>query len=313
MQKYLYSIVVSVYNEEEILSRFHQELVAALNQMDDDFEILFVNDGSKDHSGEILDQIVAKDERVSVIHFSRNFGHEAAMLAGIDNARGDAVICMDSDLQHPPTILRQMVSTHKQGKDVVTMMRTSRADGGFFRHITSHLFYKIINKMADAGLQPGASDFFLISRKVVDVLKVDYRERTRFLRGIIQTIGFEKEALSYDAPMRAAGTSKYSFWKLLRLSFSAIASFSKMPLKIGVYSGTAFVLLSVILAVYSIIMWILNAPVSGFTVVIAILCAIAGVQLVVTGIIGYYIGFIFDEVKRRPLYIVQKINRHGQR
>ncbi|MBO4655497.1 MAG: glycosyltransferase family 2 protein [Bacteroidales bacterium] len=312
MQRPLYSIIVSVYNEEAVLPLFHQEVSAVLDSMDEnaDFELLFVNDGSQDNSRQVLQQLMEQDQRVRVIHFSRNFGHEAAMLAGLDHCKGEAAVCMDSDLQHPPTLLPQMFEQYRQGKDVITMMRTERADGGASKHLSSRLFYHLINKMSDAQLQPGASDFFLLSRKVVEVLRTDYRERTRFLRGIVQNIGFEKATLSYEAPARAAGESKYSLWKLMKLSFSAIAAFSKTPLKIGIYSGLVFVLLSIILIIYSIVMWIVDTPVSGYTTLIIFLCAFAGIQLFVTGAIGYYIGFIFDEVKRRPHYIIQEILPH---
>ncbi len=312
MPQPLISIIVSVFNEEQVLPLFHQELTAVIDTMADtaDFEILFVNDGSRDNSRQVLQQLMEQDSRVRVIHFSRNFGHEAAMLAGIDHCKGEAAICMDSDLQHPPAMLPQMLDMYRQGKDVITMTRTERADGGWFKHIGSRLFYKLINRMSEAKLQAGASDFFLISQKVIQVLRNDYRERTRFLRGIIQTVGFEKDSLSYDAPQRAAGASKYSLWKLMKLSFSAIASFSKTPLKIGIYSGLVFVLLSIILIIYSIIMWIVDTPVSGYTTLIIFLCAFAGIQLFVTGAIGYYIGFIFDEVKQRPHYIIQEVLPH---
>ena len=312
MQKSLYSIIVSVYNEEAVLPLFYQEMSAVIDSMADtaDFELLFVNDGSRDNSRQVLQQLMEKDQRVRVIHFSRNFGHEAAMLAGLDYCRGEAAVCMDSDLQHPPILLPQMLAKYQEGKDVITMIRTDRADGGASKHLSSKLFYHLINKMSDAQLQPGASDFFLLSRKVIDVLKNDYRERTRFLRGIVQNIGFEKATLNYEAPARAAGKSKYSFWKLLKFSFTAIASFSKTPLKIGIYSGLIFVLLSIILIIYSLIMWIVDTPVSGYTTLIIFLSAFAGIQLFVTGAIGYYIGFIFDEVKQRPLYIIQSIEQN---
>lgn len=311
MQKPLYSIIVSVYNEEAVLPLFHQEVSAVMDSLSEtaDFELLFVNDGSRDNSRQVLHQLMEKDPRVRVIHFSRNFGHEAAMLAGLDHCRGEAAICMDIDLQHPPTLLPQMFELYRQGKDVITMMRTDRADGGTGKHLSSKLFYRIINRMSEAQLQPNASDFFLVSRKVIDVLKTDYRERTRFLRGIIQNIGFEKDSINYEAPSRAAGKSKYSLWKLLKFSFTAIASFSKTPLKIGIYTGLIFVLLSIILIIYSIIMWIIDTPVSGYTTLVIFLSAFAGIQLFVTGAIGYYIGFIFDEVKQRPLYIIQSIEQ----
>lgn len=312
MQKPLYSIIVSVYNEEAVLPLFHQEVSAVIDSMADtaDFELLFVNDGSSDNSRQVLQQLMEKDQRVRVIHFSRNFGHEAAMLAGLDHCRGEAAVCMDSDLQHPPTLLPQMLAKYQEGKDVVTMMRTERADGGQSKKISSRLFYRLINKISDAQLQPGASDFFLLSQRVINVLRSDYRERTRFLRGIIQIIGFEKDSLTYVAPPRAAGKSKYSLWKLLKFSFTAIASFSKTPLRIGIYSGLIFVLLSIILIIYSIIMWIVDTPVSGYTTLIIFLCAFAGIQLFVTGAIGYYIGFVFDEVKQRPIYVIQEITPH---
>lgn len=311
MSKPLLSIIVSVYNEEAVLPLFLQELTAVTDTLTDiaDFEILFVNDGSRDNSRQILQQLMEQDSRVRVIHFSRNFGHEAAMLAGIDHCRGEAAICMDSDLQHPPTLLPQMFEQYRQGKDVITMMRTDRADGGIGKYLSSKIFYRIINRMSDAQLQPNASDFFLVSRKVINVLKNDYRERTRFLRGIIQNIGFERDSINYEAPARAAGKSKYSLWKLLKFSFSAIASFSKTPLKTGIYSGLIFVLLSIILIIYSIVMWIVDTPVSGYTTIVIFLSAFAGIQLFVTGAIGYYIGFIFDEVKQRPLYIIQSIEQ----
>ena len=309
MSKPLYSIIVSVYNEEAVLPIFHQEVSAVIDSMADtaDFELLFVNDGSHDNSRQVLQQLMEKDQRVRVIHFSRNFGHEAAMLAGIDHCRGEAAVCMDSDLQHPPTLLPQMFEQYQQGKDVITMMRTERADGGASKHLSSRLFYHLINKISDAQLQPGASDFFLLSQRVINVLRSDYRERTRFLRGIIQIIGFEKASLTYEAPPRAAGESKYSLWKLLKFSFTAIASFSKTPLKIGIYSGLIFVLLSIVLIIYSLIMWIVDTPVSGYTTLVIFLSAFAGIQLFVTGAIGYYIGFVFDEVKQRPIYVIQEI------
>ena len=312
MQRPLYSIIVSVYNEETVLPLFHQEISAVIDSMSEttDFEILFVNDGSRDNSRQVLQQLMEKDQRVRVIHFSRNFGHEAAMLAGLDHCQGEAAVCMDSDLQHPPTLLPQMFEQYRQGKDVITMIRTERADGGQSKNISSRLFYRLINKISDAQLQPGASDFFLLSQRVINVLRSDYRERTRFLRGIIQTIGFEKASLTYEAPPRAAGESKYSLWKLLKFSFTAIASFSKTPLKIGIYAGMTFVLLSIILIIYSIVMWIVDTPVSGYTTIVIFLSAFAGIQLFVTGAIGYYIGFIFDEVKQRPLYVIQEITPH---
>lgn len=299
------SIIVSVYNEAAVLLHFHQTLSAALSALPYRTEILYVDDGSSDGSRQLLDDIAATDPTAQAIHFSRNFGHEAAMIAGIDHAVGDVVICMDADLQNPPTCLEGMLQLFEQGNDIVTMVREGRADGGLFKHVTSRLFYRLINRLSDTKLQPNASDFFLISRRVADVLRTCYRERTRFLRGLIQTVGFRTATLPYRAPQRAAGESKYSFSKLMRFAFVSIASFSKAPLKLGIYSGLLFGLLSIILIIYSIVMWIIARPVGGYTTLIIFLSAFAAILLFVVGIIGYYVGCILDEVKERPIYTIE--------
>lgn len=299
------SIVVSVFNEEAVLDRFYGELSSVLQTMDCESEMLFVDDGSSDGSGAKLDSMAAGDPRVRVLHFSRNFGHEAAMLAGIDHAGGDAIVCMDADLQHPPMLLPDMVARFRKGTDVLTMVREERKDGGVSKHLTSRAFYWLINKLSECHLEPNASDFFLISRRVAEVLRSDYRERTRFLRGFIQTIGFERASMPFVAPERAAGQSKYSLRKLMHFSLTAIASFSKAPLKLGIYSGLAFGLLSIVLIIYSVVMWIVQRPVGGYTTLIIFMSAFASILLLVLGIIGYYIGFIFDEVKGRPIYILK--------
>lgn len=301
------SVVVSVYNEEAVLGQFYKELTETLSALDCEAEILFVDDGSCDGSRKILDSLADGSDTVKAIHFTRNFGHEAAMIAGIDHATGDAVVCMDADLQNPPAELRRMLDMYRQGKDIVTMMRKERADGGWTKHITSKMFYWLMNRLSDTRMVPEASDFFLLSRRVCDVLRSNYRERTRFLRGLIQTVGFRSTTLAYHAPKRAAGQSKYSLGKLMGLAFTSIASFSKAPLKLGIYSGLLFSLLSVALIVYSLVMWIIDRPVGGYTTLIIFLSAFAGILLIVVGIIGYYVGLVLDEVKGRPLYIVESI------
>lgn len=301
------SLVVSVYNEEAVIRKFYEVLSEVLANDSNKYEIIFVNDGSADNSLSILTEIAGNDNRVKVINFSRNFGHEAAMLAGIDNSRGEAVICLDSDLQHPPYLIPEMVAKYREGYGVINMVRNERKDAGFMKRVTSKLFYKFINWISPVKLVPNASDFFLISRPVADLLKNDYRERTRFLRGLIQIVGFNSTTMEYVAPERAGGESHYSLMKLMRLSFEAIASFSKTPLKIGIYSGLVFGLMSVLLIIYSIIMWIVDKPISGYTTLIIFLSAFASILLIVIGLIGYYIGLIFDEVKQRPTYIIQNI------
>jgi dolichol-phosphate mannosyltransferase len=304
------SIVVSVYNEEAVLRQFHSELSAALSTLHYDTEILYVNDGSSDGSRQQLDELATNEPTTKAIHFSRNFGHEAAMIAGIDHSSGDVIICMDADLQNPPTCLKEMLHLFEQGNDIVTMVREDRADGGFLKHITSRLFYNLINHLSDTQLQPNASDFFLISKKVANVLRHDYRERTRFLRGLIQSVGFHTATLPYHAPRRAAGKSHYHFSNLLKLAFTSITAFSKAPFNLGIYSSLLFGMLCVVLIIYSLVMWIVDRPVGGYTTLIIFLSAFAAVLLFVVGIIGYYIGVVLDEVKGRPLYTIDYLTEN---
>lgn len=301
------SVVCSVYNEEAGLDAFYQSLHQTLEQLETSYEIIFVNDGSKDDSLRILREIASADSHVRVLNFARNFGHEAAMIAGIDYSRGDAIICMDSDLQHPTDMIPQMLKRKRDGFDVINMVRTRREDDRPLHRFNSALFYKLLNRISDVKIAENASDFFLISKPVAQLLKTDYRERTRFLRGLIQLVGFQCTTMEYVAAPRVAGKSKYSFWKLVKLSFTAISSSSKMPLLIGIYAGLFFVLLSILLIIYSLVMWIMETPVSGYTTLIVFMSAFAGIQLFVTGLIGMYIGYIFDEVKSRPIYVVKEV------
>lgn len=301
------SVVVSVFNEAEGIAGSYAEFTRVLSAMDCTYELIFVNDGSTDATLSILKPIAESDTNVRVINFSKNFGHESAMIAGIDYAKGDAIICMDSDLQHPPVKIPEMVASWKEGFDVVNMVRVERKDATVWNKITSRCFYKFINRISDAKLAENASDFFLISRSVADVLKTDFRERTRFLRGLIQLVGYSRTTLEYVAQERQAGQSHYSFFKLLKLSFSAISSFSKMPLQLGLFAGIIFGCISLLLIIYSVVMWFLERPVSGYTTLVVFMSAFASIQMFVIGVIGQYLGFIFDEIKGRPIYIVKDI------
>jgi polyisoprenyl-phosphate glycosyltransferase len=300
------SIIVSVYNEEESLPHFYKTLKQVVSSLSIDTEIIFVNDGSSDQSLGVLREISQEDQSIRIIQFSRNFGHEAAMLAGIDFCRGDVAICMDADLQHPPTCIPEMVDLYLKGSDIINMVRTDRDDGGWIKKMSSKYFYAITNKILHSKLEPNASDFFLISKKVIHLLQNNYRERTRFIRGFIQIIGFNRTTLPFVAPKRVAGESKYSFFKLLTLSFSAISTLSKVPLKLGLWCGFLSGLFSVIVAIYSLIMWFVDAPVSGYTTLVILISAMFCVNFIVLGIIGEYIGHLFDEVKGRPHYIINE-------
>lgn len=301
------SVVVSVYNEAEGIRLAYEEMTRVLRQMPESYELIFVDDGSTDGTGVLLRPIAESDANVRLVSFSKNFGHEAAMLAGIDYSRGDVVICLDSDLQHPPAMIPDMVARWHDGFDVVNMVRTDRADANILQKSNSRLFYRLVNRISDVKLAENASDFFLISKRVAAVLRTDFRERTRFLRGLVQLVGFSKTTLEYKAQERKAGHSKYSFFKLLKLSFSAISSFSKAPLRLGIFTGIIFGLISLILIVYSLIMWIFDTPVSGYTTLVVFMSAFASIQMFVIGVIGQYIGYIFDEVKGRPIYIVKEV------
>ena len=306
-QKIDCSVVASVFDEEEGVVMFYKSLSETLVNLQITYEIIFVNDGSTDNSLSILKSIAETDNMVRIVDFSRNFGHEAAMIAGIDHACGESVICMDSDLQHPPQMIAEMLQKKAEGFEVINMVRTDNKDVGIFQKLNSKLFYRFINSISSVKIAENASDFFLISQKVCKILRSDFRERTRFLRGIIQLVGFRKTTIEYIAPKRMAGKSKYSFWKLLKLSFTAISSFSKLPLQLGIVTGLIFSIMSLILILYSLIMFILGKTIPGYTTLIIFMSAFAGIQLFVTGIIGQYISYVFEEVKGRPAYIVNEL------
>ncbi|HNX88502.1 MAG TPA: glycosyltransferase family 2 protein [Paludibacteraceae bacterium] len=296
------SVVISVYNEEQVLPVFIREIAGTLEKDYSEYELIFVNDGSTDNSQQLIDEYAGKDNRVKSIRLSRNFGHEAAMIAGIDYATGDAVICMDSDLQHPPSLIREMTERYNNGEfEVINMARNDTKKFSF-----SNLFYHTLNKLTPYKIEPNASDFFLISKRVADILRQDYRERVRFLRGIIQIIGFRRTTIEFKSPHRELGKSKYSISKLLSLSVTAIATLSKKPLQAGIYIGLLSGAFSLLLAVYSIIMKIIEKPVSGYTTIVVFLGLMFSIQFFLLGIIGEYVGFLFDEQKARPIYIVDK-------
>ena len=304
MSKFSLAVVISVFNEEESLLHFNKSLTEVLENYDKNYQILYINDGSTDNSRNLLSGIATDNSKVRVIEFSRNFGHEAAMLAGIDNADADAIICMDSDLQHPPSLIPAMVNKYKSGFDIVNMIRVKRKDGGAQKNLFSGMFYSLINSLTKTKLEPNASDFFLVSSRIADLLRTDYREQARFLRGIIQMIGFPKTNIDFVAPARFKGKTKYSFIKLLLFSFSAISVLSKAPLRIGVFTGLFFAFLSIIVLVYSLVMKFLEQPVAGYTTLVILITSLFSIQFFVLGIIGEYIGYVFDEVKKRPHYII---------
>ena len=303
------SIIVSVYNEEEVLFEFYRETIKVLLLIDNPYEIIFVNDGSMDGSRSILFKIAKDDENVKVVHFSRNFGHEAAMIAGIDHAEGNYLVCMDADLQHPPTLLPEIIRRFEAGFDIINMVRTVNKSAGIIKNITSSAFYKIINRLSDMKLVSNASDFFGISKRVADVLRNSYREKTRFLRGYVQNVGFNTTNIDYEAGKRFAGESKYSIKKLFRFSINTIMTFSNLPLKLGMYAGGMAAFLAIIMMIYTVISFLRVGTPSGYATIICLICFMFSVLFFIVGIIGEYLGIILAEIKDRPIYIVEeKIN-----
>ncbi len=299
------SLVVSVFNEEESLPLFRDETEAILNDCGWDYELIYVNDGSGDGSAVLLNRMAAENPRVKVLHFSRNFGHEAAMIAGIDCAEGDAVICMDADLQHPPRYIPKMLALFEAGTDVIHMVRTANRSAGFLKNLTSAGFYAVMNTLSGTRLRKNESDFFGLSARTAEILRRDYRERVRFLRGYVQSLGFPSETLYYEAGRRAAGHSKYSIRRLLRFSMNTIMSFSDLPLRLGIYAGACSALLGVLILFYSLVMKVKNGAPDGYTTLIVVICFMFAVLFLLVGIIGQYIGVLFQEVKGRPIYLIE--------
>lgn len=301
------SVVVSVYNEEKALKEFYKETNKILEQIKKsgwEHELIFVNDGSADNSLSILEELAREDHDVKLISFSRNFGHEAAMIAGIDYSTGDGIICMDADLQHPPECIPKIIEKFDAGYEVINMVRTQNKSAGLVKNITSSGFYWLINHISDVHFEPNASDFFAISRHVAQVLKDNYREKVRFLRGYVQNVGFKKTNIEYEARARVAGESKYSIKKLFIFSINTILCFSNMPLKLGIYAGMFSAALGVIVMLYTLLTR-QGAP-SGYATIVVLLCFMFAMMFLLIGIIGEYIAILFTELKDRPVYIVEK-------
>ncbi len=298
------SVVVSVYNEEAVLEQFYRETSRVLGGVAWDYELLFVNDGSRDGSLPVLKRLAQQDGRVKIVSFSRNFGHEAAMIAGIDYSSGDVIICMDADLQHPPECIPEILRKFEEGCQVVSMVRTKNRSAGLIKNLTSAAFYNLINALSDVHFENNASDFFAVSRQVAEVLKKSYRERVRFLRGYVQNVGFQRATIEYEARPRAAGESKYSIRKLFQFSVNTIVCFSNLPLKLGIYAGLGAGLLGLIVLVYTLLTR-QGAP-SGYATIVVLICFMFAVLFLIVGIIGEYIAILFTELKDRPIYIVER-------
>jgi dolichol-phosphate mannosyltransferase len=302
------SVVVPFYNEEENVRELYRRLVLALERLGSSFELVFVNDGSKDATPEILDTLQKKDPRLVVIHLSRNFGHQPAVSAGIDHARGQAVLVMDGDLQDPPEVLEGFVALWRNGNEVVYAIRTKRKEG-LFKRLGYFLFYRLLRAISDLDIPLDSGDFCLMDRKVVDALK-SLPERIRFVRGLRTFVGFRQVGLQYERAAREAGQPKYSFRALLGLATDGLISFSNYPLRLVTYLGFTTAAVALVLTVWVFADAFYNqATPRGWASTIVVVLFMGATQLISLGIMGEYIRRIFLESKGRPNYIVRDVLR----
>ena len=303
----LLSIIVPCYNEGESIKYTYQEIKKVLNNINIQHEIVFLNDGSKDNTLQILKNIGQNDKSVKYISFSRNFGKEAGMLAGLEYITGDCVVIMDADLQHPPELIPEMIKYYKEGYDQVIAKRNRKGDNKY-RTWATKLYYKLVNKLIDVELVDGVGDFRLLSRKAVDSI-LAMKEYNRFSKGIFSWIGFKQKTIQYENQSRVAGETKWSFKSLLSYGIDGIISFNDKPLRLWFVIGCSLIMMSLIYIVFLLVQILVSGiDVPGYFTTIASIMIIGGVQLVFIGVLGEYIGKIYYEVKKRPHFIVDESN-----
>ena len=306
-QKPLLSVISPCYNESEVIGLFYQSLRPVLESLDHlDFEMVFVDDGSTDDTLALLNRLAASDPALRVLSLSRNFGHQVALTAGIDHAAGDAVVMMDSDLQHPPSVIPELVRQWRAGHDVVTAIR-QRTDGeGWFKGLSSRGFYALLNALSGTKVPAGAADFCLLSGRVCQSLR-DMPERHRFLRGLVSWAGFDRAFVPYVAPRRAAGRTKYSMVKMVGLALDAVFSFSAEPLRLALRAGLGITFLGFAYLAWTLIYgYLLSGLVPGYSSLIGVTMILGGCQLMFIGLIGQYLARVFEEVKGRPIYLLKQ-------
>jgi dolichol-phosphate mannosyltransferase len=307
------SLVLPVFNEQEVIPELHRRLGDFLGKLGLDAEVVFVDDGSKDRSLEMLRELATSEPRYKVLSLSRNFGHQTAITAGLDWARGQAVVVMDADLQDPPEVVLELVRAWREGFDVVYGKRRSREGETFFKLLTAKAFYRVFSLLIPIEVPLDTGDFRLMSRRVVVALR-SLRESHRFVRGMVSWLGFRQTAVLYDRPGRFAGVTKYPLRKMLRFALDGITSFSILPLRFSTYLGMLTSVASVGLAMWAVVAHFgLHATVPGWTAVVVILTLLASVQLLMIGILGEYVGRIYEQVKQRPLYVVGERVNLGER
>ena len=307
--KKLISIIVPCFNEQEVLQMFYKEIVKVLSQMKCHYELIFVDDGSSDDTLSEMIKLSKKDQNIIYISLSRNFGKESAMYAGLCNANGDYVGFMDADLQHPPIFLKDMIEIlENKDYDCVACRRTDRKGDSKIRTWFSKRFYEIINKVSDAKMIDGAGDYRLMKRKMADAV-ISMSEYNRFSKGIFSWVGFNTYWIEYENVDRAAGTTSWSFWGLVRYAIDGIVNFSNVPLDLATWSGLSMAIVAFIYMLFIVVKYVLYGdPVQGFATIICAILLIGGIQLFALGVMGQYIGKTYMEVKNRPHYIVSKTN-----
>ena len=300
------SVVAPCFNEEGVLHELYRRISQVLDGSGETWELVLVNDGSRDRTPEIMRELHAQDERVKVVDFARNFGHQIAVTAGMDYARGDAVVLIDADLQDPPELILEMLAKWREGYEVVYAIRAERKGETWFKEFTAKMFYRIIYKITDIDIPMDTGDFRLMDRKVVDALKMMH-EKHRFMRGMSVWVGFRQTGVKYVRAERYAGETKYPLKKMLKFAMDGITSFSYFPLQVATYIGFAAALLAVLGILITIVLRLSGSQAFfGQATTLVSVLFLGGVQLICLGILGEYLGRIYDEVKGRPLYIVRE-------
>ena len=306
-EKPRYSIIAPCYNEEGVLPELYRRIREVMERTGEPWELVLVNDGSRDRTPQVMRELHAADPRVKVVDFARNFGHQIAVSAGLDYARGDAVIIIDADLQDPPEVILDMIERWKAGYEVVFAVRTERKGETWFKEFTAKLFYRIIYRITDVHIPLDTGDFRLTDRKVVEAMK-QMRERHRFIRGMTSWVGFRQTGVEYVREERYAGETHYPFRKMFKFALDAITSFSYAPLQLASYLGFAIAGLGALAALGVVYarLFMQATPFLGQATTLVVVLFMGGVQLITLGIIGEYLGRIYDEVKGRPLYLVRE-------
>ena len=308
----LVSIVVPVYNEEDNIVHFEQSVTAVMEKVPYAYEILFIDDGSRDHSREILRELGKENPHVQSIFLTRNFGHQIALTCGTDHADGDAVITMDGDMQHPPELLPVLLAKWEEGYEIVQTVRLTTEGVSLFKRLTSEYYYRLLNAMTDVEIQEGGSDFRLMDRKAVLALR-RYREHARFIRGIVGAMGFRKTAVEFVAHERFAGHSKFSLHKMVSFALDGILAYSVQPLRAAFYVGMVSALIAVMLFLHVLFETLSGATVPGWSTIVVCSLFFGGMQMMMLGVCGEYIARILQEVKNRPLYLIACDNRRVEK